>query len=44
MAMATTIDTIEGCRMATSTTASTKIGMVWKNSVKRISASSTLPP
>ena len=30
--------------MATSTTAIASCGMVWKNSVKRISASSMRPP
>ena len=44
MAIAATIETMEGCRMATSTIASAKLGTVWKNSVKRIRASSILPP
>jgi len=35
---------IDGCRIATSTIARAKLGMVWKNSVKRISASSMRPP
>ena len=42
--MASTIEKSEGCRIATMTMASAKAGMVWKNSVKRISASSISPP
>ena len=33
-----------GVKIATMTTASTKPGTVWNNSVKRITASSTQPP
>ena len=42
--IAITIEPSAGCRIATSTIASAKEGIVWKNSVKRISASSTKPP
>ena len=44
MAMAATMLRRLGWKMATSTTAKMKDGMVWKNSVSRISASSTQPP
>ena len=44
MAMAATMVVRLGVKMATSTTASTKLGMVWNSSVKRMMASSTLPP
>ena len=44
MEMAMTMDWIEGCRIATSTMASTTLGMVWKNSVKRMTALSMTPP
>ena len=44
MAMAATMLAMEGVKIATSTTASTKLGTVWKNSVKRIATSSTSPP
>ena len=43
MAIAATIETMDGCMIATSTIASAKLGTVWKNSVKRIRASSILP-
>ena len=43
MAMATTMEPMLGVKIATSTIASTKLGMVWKNSVKRIITSSTTP-
>ncbi|MNT96546.1 hypothetical protein D3C72_2386640 [compost metagenome] len=43
-AMAPMMEYTEGLRMATSTTAMASCGMVWKNSVKRMSASSTRPP
>src|SRR6478609_11430852 len=43
MAIAPMIEYTDGLRMATSTTAMASCGMVWKNSVKRISASSTRP-
>ena len=44
IAIASTMEAIVGCRMATMTIASAKLGMVWKNSVKRMRASSTSPP
>ena len=44
MAIAATTELIEGVKIATSKMASTKEGMVWKNSVKRITRSSTSPP
>ncbi len=44
MAIAITIETIDGCSTATSTIASAKLGTVWKNSVKRIRASPIRPP
>ena len=43
-AMATMRLVAEGVRMATSTMAKMNDGMVWKNSVRRISPSSTKPP
>ena len=43
-AMAMTMLSSEGCRMATSTIANTNEGMVWKNSVTRISTLSVRPP
>ncbi|MNI63076.1 hypothetical protein D3C73_1184220 [compost metagenome] len=43
-AIAPMMEYTDGLRMATSTTAIANCGMVWKNSVKRISASSTRPP
>ena len=43
-AMAPTIEVIDGPRIATSTTAIANCGIVWKNSVKRIIASSIQPP
>ena len=42
--MAPMMEYTEGPMMATSTTAIASCGMVWKNSVKRISASSMRPP
>ena len=44
VAMAMTTLVPEGARMATSTMAKMKDGMVWKNSLMRISTSSTKPP
>ena len=44
IAIASTIEVMLGCMMATSTIASAKLGMVWKNSVKRIKTSSMMPP
>ena len=44
VAMAMTRLAPEGARIATSTMAKMKEGMVWKNSVTRISTSSTMPP
>src|SRR5471032_668809 len=44
MAMAATIEAMLGEKIATRTTASRKLGTVWKNSVKRMMASSTAPP
>lgn len=44
IAMATTIDLIEGSKIATSTIASAKLGTAWNSSVKRISAASIQPP
>src|SRR5476649_2873638 len=43
MAIAATIEAMLGEKIATRTTASRKLGTVWKNSVKRM-ASSTAPP
>ena len=42
--MATTMEEMLGVKIATSTTSRMKLGMVWKNSVKRMMASSTTPP
>ena len=44
MAMAMVIEVSVGSRIATSTMASAKLGMVWKNSVNRIAPSSTHLP
>src|SRR5690606_12999666 len=43
-AMAPMIEYTDGLSTATSTTAMASCGMVWKNSVNRISASSMRPP
>ena len=43
-AIAEMIDSMLGWKIATSTTAIARVGMVWKNSVKRISRSSIRPP
>src|ERR1044071_5015672 len=43
-AMPMTVEPRLGCRKATSTISSTKLGMIWKNSVTRISRSSPQPP
>ena len=43
-AMPITAEARLGSRNATSTISSTKVGMIWKNSVTRISRSSTTPP
>ncbi len=43
-AMAATMEPIEGVKIATSRIASTKEGIVWKNSVIRMTRSSTQPP
>ena len=43
-AMPITVELRDGCRKATSTISSTKLGMIWKNSVTRIRKSSSQPP
>ena len=44
VAMAMTRLSAEGARIATSTMAKMNDGMVWKNSLTRMSTSSTMPP